>query len=353
MSFQFQIGETYFSPVMGSSAPKGIPESLWQLSIHYLYGKDSISFQTSGSTGNAKIVWHELSFLKLMARLGAEALGLKKNGHALLCLAPETTGAKMLLFRCIEMEMKLSIVPASSKFYEHLTPNLTLDYLSIVPMQLAAWLNFGIPQSPFAPNALILLGGANVSDSLLSQRDLLKEVRLKQSFGMSESGAMIALRDLHANDDGRYKSIHPSIHFSIDTENCLCIHLPNHSVVQTNDNVQLVDDQSFFWLGRSDLSINSGGIKFQIEHLEAEWKPILKQYGILNYCIWKRTDAALGEAIVLIIGGQKTETLPWLVSEVKKVLGYRYPKEIRYLKTLPQTSSGKVNRPEAFAVSEV
>jgi O-succinylbenzoic acid--CoA ligase len=353
MAFQFRIGETYFSPVAGSPAPDGIPESLWQLSLHYLYGTDPISFQTSGSTGNAKEIWHELSFLRRMAHLGAEALSLKKNGNALLCLAPETTGAKMLLFRCIEMEMKLSIVPASSKFYAHLPPNLALDYLSIVPMQLEAWLNFGLNKSYFAPNAVMLLGGAKVTEGILKQSHSLKDIRLMQSFGLSESGAMVALRDLHAGEEGPYRAIHHSVSFSIDVQERLKIQLPDESVIQTEDMVKLIDEHSFYWLGRSDLSINSGGIKFQIEQLEAEWKPLLQQYGISNYCIWKRTDALLGEAIVLILEAQETPSPIWSESEIKKEMGYRYPREIRYLTALPQTASGKVNRPEAFAMSEV
>jgi hypothetical protein len=90
---------------------------------------------------------------------------------------------------------------------------------------------------------------------------------------MTETISHVALRKI--GQENEYHSL-PGIHFTSEND-CLTIHYPEiHSTpIPTTDVVELIDEHSFRWKGRSDFAINSGGKKIHPEELEKRLSPSL------------------------------------------------------------------------------
>ena len=68
-------------------------------------------------------------------------------------------------------------------------------------------------------------------------------------------------------------------------------------ILHTNDIAELNDKGQFRILGRKDNTINSGGVKIQIEQVEAA----LKEHFHIPFMITSAPDAKFGEIVVLLI----------------------------------------------------
>ena len=128
-------------------------------------------------------------------------------------------------------------------------------------------------------------------------------------------------------------------------EECLVVHTDHlDEDVFTNDLVELLDDTHFKWLGRKDLIINSGGLKINPENLEMS---ILNNFGI-NVAFTGKPDQQLGEKLVLIIEENAANTtfdIRALEQHIEKEFSKYYkPKEVHFVKQIPRTESGKIDR---------
>ncbi|NVJ47966.1 MAG: O-succinylbenzoic acid--CoA ligase, partial [Cytophagia bacterium] len=111
--------------------------------------------------------------------------------------------------------------------------------------------------------------------------------------------------------------------------------------IQTNDLVRQTPN-GFEWLGRSDLAVNSGGIKIQIEELEKELCTFFQK----KIWVWKEADKKLGEKVI----GMTDD--PKLISQIQSDYNslksnfkkYHLPKEWVLVKQWLLTSSGKPDR---------
>lgn len=110
-------------------------------------------------------------------------------------------------------------------------------------------------------------------------------------------------------------------------------HLEIQNLV-TNDQVELINEQSFKWLGRHDNVINSGGVKLHPEYLESRLSGKLKQ----PFFFAGLQDDQLGERLVLVVEGSKTEIDFSSFSKIER------PKEVHFLKQFDYTETGKIQR---------
>ena len=111
----------------------------------------------------------------------------------------------------------------------------------------------------------------------------------------------------------------------------------------TNDMVELVDSSTFYWKGRYDNVINTGGIKVFPEELESLAAPLLD----CRFYVSSRPSEKWGEEVVLILEGPSLsdEEKRLLMSRLKEVLPvYGMPKDIVSIPVFEETSSGKVKR---------
>jgi O-succinylbenzoic acid--CoA ligase len=97
-----------------------------------------------------------------------------------------------------------------------------------------------------------------------------------------------------------------------------------NEIILTNDLVEIFNETEFQWQGRYDNVINSGGIKYLPEQIEAKLATKIAQ----RFFIAGMPDASLGEKIVLFIEGPKFVLEASFFASLEK---FERPREIYFL----------------------
>ena len=116
------------------------------------------------------------------------------------------------------------------------------------------------------------------------------------------------------------------------------------SKLQTNDIVELISETSFYWNGRADNVINSGGIKFSPEQLEKKIRNQINDPFIIS----SKDDLKYGEILVLIIESENTDYYhsDTFHSKMEKCFDNKFevPKEVHAFPSLSYTENDKIDR---------
>ena len=317
---------------------------------------ETVSVQTSGSTGIPKVFEIEKKRMLNSAKMTCDFLGLKEGDTALLCLPVQYISGKMMLVRAIERKLKVIIsVPSSAP---EISQNI--DFCAMTPLQVQNSLD----KIHFIKN--LIIGGAAVSENLKSQ--LTSSIqhpasnKIYETYGMSETLSHIALKQISPIQE-EYFTILNDVEISVDERNCLKIFAPklNPEILQTNDIVELMhfmnsvrkpsvyaqcDKKQFKFLGRFDNVINSGGVKIFAEELEN----LVKKHIDKDLVFLGKPDETLGEKLILVIEDAST---PLSMTEIKSQISnlkfpskFHIPKEILFLEKFPRAENGKVLRKE-------
>ena len=297
----------------------------------------TVQVQTSGSTGTPKIFEIEKDKMIASAEMTCNFLGLKEGDTALLCLPVEYISGKMMTVRSIIRNLKLIITNPSVKPLENI--NEEIDFCAMTPLQIENSLD----HLYWIKN--IIIGGAAVSESLkhkifdsLGSKGTQK---IFETYGMSETLSHIALKQIYPVSESFFTAFE-NVDISTDEKGCLKIFAPhlNTEVLQTNDLVEIKNNNQFRFLGRIDNVINSGGAKIFPEQLEA-----LVKKEIPNEAVFiGREDESLGQKLILVIEGQKSKEIIDEISKIPFEKSYHRPKEIIFTEKIPRTPNGKVNR---------
>lgn len=286
--------------------------------------KDFILSKTSGSTGIPKEIRIPKSAMKMSAELTGEFFGLKKGDTALLCMPVNFIAGKMMIVRAIELKLKLYCIQPKSEI--NLSEFPILDFVPMTPMQV------GNSFENLSKIKTLLIGGAPLSDELRKKLQVL-ETKSFESYGMTETITHIALKEISEE----WFSVLPQVKIKTDNRGCLVITTPYfEEEIITNDLVEIKNETQFKWLGRFDNVINSGGIKFSPELIEAKIKSLIPN----EFIISSLPDEKLGEKLILIIEGNNFTHF-----QLSEVLNkYELPKETYFLEKFPRTESGKLQR---------
>ena len=305
---------------------------------------ETVSVQTSGSTGIPKVFEIEKKRMLNSSKMTCDFLGLKEGDTALLCLPVQYISGKMMLVRAIERKLKVIISEPSS------TPEISqnTDFCAMTPLQVQNSLD----KIHFIKN--LIIGGAAVSENLKSQ--LTSSIqhpasnKIYETYGMSETLSHIALKQISPVQEN-YFTIFNDVEISVDERNCLKIFAPklNPEILQTNDIVELMhfdsaqcDKKQFKFLGRFDNVINSGGVKIFAEELES----LVKKHIDRDLVFLGKPDETLGEKLVLVVEGENDEDLKSEILNLKFENKFHSPKEILFLEKFPRAENGKVLRKE-------
>lgn len=299
---------------------------------------NKLSVTSSGTTGEPKSFEFSYEDVKFSASQSLKYFDLKAGDEVFCPLSCDFIGGKMMLFRALFGKLVLWLAKPEGDVLASIPANRKFKFTPLVPMQLEQTF------SQSGPNELmrlgqILLGGATVSDALLTQVSILRN-SVFHSFGMSETLSHVAIKSLSKGDEF-YKAL-PGYHFSTQNE-CLVIY--NESWMkegfETKDIVELQSAKEFKWKGRSDNLINSGGVKFQAESIEAKISLELSDVQC-SFVITALPDPKLGEKIVLVSEGKDFSVFhERLKQELSK---YESPKQFFTLASFPRTQSGKIKR---------
>jgi O-succinylbenzoic acid--CoA ligase len=168
---------------------------------------------------------------------------------------------------------------------------------------------------------------------------------------MTETVSHIALAKI-TDQELRYETL-PGVEIGQDQRGALWIKSPmsGTEIIQTNDLVDLKSKTSFYWLGRADFVVNSGGIKLHPEFLERKVEAVIQDFFPgSRFFLFGEKDEKLGQKLILILESeQNIESLKKLKAGLENILDrYQVPKAIYFSKGFAHTPNGKINRTQTF-----
>lgn len=302
--------------------------------------------QTSGSTGVPKRIYIEKVRMRASARMTCDFLNLHKGDTALLCMPLDFIAGKMMVVRALERGLELlSVEPSSHPLCKASMTGIgdppSIDFAAMVPLQV--WNTLQVPEERERLCRIrhLIIGGGAISPELEMELRTLP-INVWSSYGMTETLSHIALRRI---TEDCYTHL-PGITLSQDQDGCLIIDAPHLCPERlfTNDIAHFTDDIRFQIIGRRDNTICSGGIKIQIEEVEA-W---LHSIGHDDVMVTYRDDKALGQALVYLTTADiNTETLRLHLPDHTPSAKYWLPKRVIKVASLPITPTGKPDRARA------
>jgi O-succinylbenzoic acid--CoA ligase len=216
-----------------------------------------------------------------------------------------------------------------------------IDFAAMIPLQVYNSLSTKIERERLSQIKNIIVGGGALDKELEnSLKDLPNSIY--STYGMTETLSHVALRRINGVMADKYYTALPGININLSAEQTLIIDAPfiSNELIITNDIAEINSNGSFRILGRKDNVINTGGVKVLAEEVEEKLKPYIKH----NYSITSIPNTKLGEEIVLLIEKSENYNNLEYIIEKEITLSYQQPKKIYRVKSIPLTSSGKIDR---------
>ena len=297
-------------------------QEIQELIIKFQDNEDFLVFQTSGSTGIPKKIVHPKGRLIASAKRTLDFFKLAEGASAALVLPAQFTAGAMMIIRTLIGGLRLHLEQPS------LTPKIpkNVDFLPCTPAQFS---HLQSRQSLTDFQGTILLGGSSVPSHIKANGNIVYV-----GYGLTETASHVAVRLL---EEKYYRAL-AGVQFSIEM-GCLCIKdvLLGINKLVTNDIVTDLDGNRFIVSGRSDNTINSGGLKINPELLEEVFtKPETL------CCLSSIPDEHLGERLVLVF--EKEHPVKEIFHKMKDIPSNRQPKWYICGITLPKLPTGKIDR---------
>lgn len=337
-------------PAIPTSSADSYFQKVAQLLQEWSTGKQLFTLHSSGSTGTPKPIELTREQMQASAIATATALSLPKGTSVLIALNVEMIAGFMMLVRTMVNDWSATVITPKSDPLESLPSDFVCDFAALTPMQLQTLLSKYSPQRISSSFRKILLGGAPIDASLIEQiQGLSNEVY--HSYGMTETVSHVALRSVNGPQATEYYRLLKGIEAGKDERGCLYLAgaVTNYTVVQTNDLVNFIDVDCFYWLGRADNIINSGGIKIQLEKIDKAVDHALHSLAMTNrYFSWYLPDPLLGQKLIVVLQ-KSNQTLPTFAFKEalsKQLSKYEVPKVVLLVNDFKKTASGKIDKRE-------
>ena len=306
----------------------------------------TILVHTSGSTGKPKPLLVEKKRMEASARLTCEVLALKPGDSALLCMPLDYIAGKMMVVRSIVGKLNLVCVEPSGHPLKGL--NEAPVFAAMVPMQVYNSLKVDEERRLLCGIKHLIIGGGAVSKEMAAELQTLPNA-VWSTYGMTETLSHIALRRLNGNETSEWYEPFESVDVALNDEGCLMINAPLvcSKTLITNDIAEIAPDGRHFRIrGRKDNVICSGGIKMQIEEIEAKLHPHVN----VPFIITKRKDEKFGETVVMLAETKDIDMLKAVCQE--RLSKYEQPHYYIYTNSIPTTETGKPARAKAMEMAE-
>lgn len=300
---------------------------------------EEMTVQTSGSTGEPKLITVRKSQMMNSACATCYQLRLAPGDRSLLCMSLQFIAGKMMVVRALVAGLDLYLVPPTG--YPLKDTNIPFRFAAMVPMQIFNSLQVALERERLKQIGVLLIGGSAVDPKLEATLKAFPNP-VYASYGMAETLSHIALRRINGPEASEYYTPLPSVQVFLSEDHCLIIDAPlvSDQRLYTNDRAELRGDGGFRILGRIDNVINTGGIKVQIELLET----FLSEHIDLPFAISSLPDEKFGEIIVLAVEGILDDALLTQTLHAENLPAHQFPKQFLSVDRLPRTESGKINR---------
>ena len=252
---------------------------------------DTLPVHTSGSTGKPKELYVEKERMMESACLTCSFLGLQKEDSALLCMPLQYIAGKMVVIRALVAGLDLLPVTPSGHPLKDLTKAPV--FAAMIPMQVYNSLQVPEEKAILQQIRHLIIGGGPIDSQLnAALKDFPHAVW--STYGMTETLSHIALRRLNG-------------------------------------------PEASDWYTPFE-SIQTGGVKVQIEQVEAA----LKEHLSVPFLITSAPDEKFGEIIVLLAEGQLPDDIEQTCTH--QLPPYWRPKRFVPVFKLPLTETGKPDR---------
>lgn len=336
----------------GKSTPyTKVERNVFDFMRQWLSDTSVFELTTSGSTGTPKKISIRRDQMQISARLTAQALQLKPDYNALICLDTKYIAGKMMVVRCFEVGMKMYFIDPCANPLIQLPIDQTIDFAALVPYQIVSILE---SKHPHLLNRMLtcIIGGAPL-DQDVKEKLKLYSTDIYTTYGMTETISHIALQKLNGNNTSDYYTTLPDVNISTDARGCLVIDAPHlDERIITNDIVEIKDDKTFQWIGRWDNVINSGGVKVSAEHVEQKIGQIFTRLHITNsFFIYGQEDKKLGQRVVLVIEhnlNDKEKETALVQALLHSFSPHERPREVYSSPSFIKTETLKIHRQESY-----
>lgn len=250
---------------------------------------------TSGSTGKPKPFWAQKDKMANSARMTCQFLGLAEGDTALLCMPMRYIAGKMVVVRSIVGKLRLVAIEPTGHPMQMLSEPPV--FAALTPMQVFNSLSSDAERQMLMGIKHLIIGGGAIDGAMAEQLRCFGN-NVWSTYGMTETLSHIAMRRLSGPDASLWYQPMDGVNVSLSARGTLVIDAPHvaDGTLETNDIAEIDDRGRFRILGRTDNTINSGGIKIQAEEVERLLNPHLRK----PFIITAVPDSKFGEAMTLL-----------------------------------------------------
>lgn len=323
----------------------GFRQELFSFLSEWFAPEDCLPVHTSGSTGTPKKLYVEKERMMESACLTCSFLGLQKGDTALLCMPLKYIAGKMVVVRALVAGLNLLPVTPSGHPLKDRTEAPV--FAAMIPMQVYNSLQVPEEKAILRQIRHLIIGGGAIDARLgAALKDFPNAVW--STYGMTETLSHIALRRLNGPEVSDWYTPFESVQIRLSKENTLVIRAPKvcEEELTTNDMVEINDRNQFRVLGRKDNTINTGGVKVQIEQVEAA----LKEHLSIPFLVTSAPDEKFGEIIVLLVEGRLPDDIEQTCTRL--LPPYWRPKRFMAVFKIPLTETGKPDRALAKVLAQ-
>ena len=344
-------------------------------------GDTHFSLTTSGSTGEPATIEHSRAALQWSAESTLNTWFTHSNQPEdntpltpiQLCILPlNKAGGFMQLIRSAVWNAPIWIAPASANpFYDaklsksHLTPSHlkhvlflngeVLPYnpelwnqykpniLSITPMQLQLALKSETGREILNQMHTVLIGGQAMDLQLEKQiLEVFPNTRWIHTFGSTETASHFAGRILNHNTAEYTLTAGSTLNTNESGEIQISNPATNGRRITLHDKIQQTSDTTFMWLERTNLLVNSGGVKIPIEPLEKEIAQLLN-WPLTSFYIAGQPHPILGEELTLFTT-HSINDMQRITDSLAQLRKLHQPKKIQFISEITISDNGKIVR---------
>ena len=305
-----------------SNLPDNTPQiqrDLYNFLADWFNESPYITVHTSGSTGTPKEFTVRKEQMIQSAILTCSFLNLRKGDNALLCMPLQYIAGKMVVVRALVAGLTLILRTPSG--HPLADVEVSLRFAAMIPLQVFNTLQVPEERERLCQTEIVIVGGGAINKELEDEiRQLPNEIY--STYGMTETLSHIALRKLNGPDASSAYTPFSSVKLCLSPEKTLVIQAPQvcDDTLVTNDLAEIHPDGTFTILGRKDNTINTGGIKVQIESIEETLRSIISVILFLSQP--KKRWRKHSEKILTYLTGMK--------SMLKKIMTKRRKKQSTY-----------------------
>ncbi len=317
--------------------------------------QQDFTIHTSGSTGIPKPITFTRTQLIESARLTASTFNLQEGDTAFCCLSVDYIAGMMMLVRAFETGMDLMIVEPNSSPFAGIEKHLYLlnanrgkNFFAFVPLQMQTILEEDRFMDTLNAAKGIIIGGAGISESLYNEIQKIY-APVYATYGMTETLTHIAIKRINGPLQEDFFRVLEGIEIEQDERGCLKIKskVTDNEWIVTNDIVEIVDKDKFRLIGRFDNIINSGGVKIQLEKIEAAAEQVFEDMQFSGrFFAYGIPDIKLGQKLILVVESKAPISNGNEIGQrfSEKLPKFEIPKEIFFVEKMIETPTGKIDK---------